>query len=367
MTPQQRMLAAIEGRQPDRLPIATYNCHPFSFGSHRACEGYAPILEAVRRTGAGMLCKIKCPRTGGLQAPEWIETIEGDTKVVTEILHTPAGDLRQVSRKPPDQPGYTVEHFIKTDADIETYASVTTEEVRWDVDGLLAHCREIGDAGLANVGYLDPMAQACRLFSQEDLLIRVGTDPEPVLHLIELACERIAGELKGLLAALKPTRAPLVFHTGGPELATPPLTPPSFFARAVTPHQSRLVAMIQEAGFAAVLHCHGRVKLVLAEILKCGYDALEPIEPPVQGDIDLPALREATDGRMCLIGHVQDQELHMLTPNDIRAHMAYIARTIGRGSRYIATPTCTPFQFPPTEKYVANYIAFLEAGAALGA
>ncbi len=46
---------------------------------------------------------------------------------------------------------------------------------------------------------------------------------------------------------------------------------------------------------------------------------------------------------------------------------AAIVEAIGRGTGHIAAPTCTPFQFPPTAKYVANYAAFLEAGAALGA
>ena len=367
MTPQERILAAIRGDQPDRLPVATYNCHPFSFGPHADCPEYAPILEAIRRTGAGMLCKTGCRFTGGLAEPEWIETKDGDETVLTQIHTTPAGQLKKVDRYPPDQPGYTVEHYIKSDEDIEIYAARECTPVEWDVEELLKRIAEIGDDGLAYVGYHDPMAEACRLFESEDLLVRSHVDPEPVMRLIELSFQRIVGELRSFLDATVPTGAKFLLHTAGPELATPPLMPPAFFAKAVTPYQTELVAMIREAGVPAVCHCHGRVRLVLDEMLKCGFSAIEPIEPPIQGDISLAELREAVGERMCLIGYVQDQELHMLKPDDIRAHVAGIVGTIGKGTRYVCTPTCTPFQMPPTPQYVENYVAFLEAAAELGA
>ena len=60
---------------------------------------------------------------------------------------------------------------------------------------------------------------------------------------------------------------------------------------------------------------------------------------------------------ICLVGYVQDQGFYTSGPDAIRDHAAYIARTIGRGTHYIATPTCTPFAYPPPEHTVEQPVA----------
>lgn len=367
MTPQQRMLAAIRGEPLDRLAAATYNCHGFAWGQHAACAEYGPILAAVRRTGAGMLCKVSAGRSGGLPAPKSTRTVQGGEAVTTEVLQTPAGPLRRVVRQPPGQPSRCVEPYVKSDADIERLLSLKPRPVRWRLDGLLAKCSDIGTDGVPYLGYADPFASVITLFDQEDLLVRVHTELDAIVALIDSAFARTEEELTSLLDALAPAGAEVLFYTGGPEYATPPLMPPEVFARVVTPYHSRLTALIRRRGFPVSLHCHGRIRQVLGEILKCGFDVLEPIEPPPQGDIDLAGLRAAAGETMSLMGYVQDQDLYTATPEQIREHVASIVATVGAGSRHVATPTCTPFQFPPTPAYVANYVAFLEAAAELGA
>lgn len=367
MTPQQRMLAAIRGEPVDRLPFATYNCHPFSWGEHAACAGYGPILEAVRRTGAGMLCKVHAKSVGGLPEANLARKIEARQEVTTAVLETPKGLLRRVHRKPLGQPARCVEHYLKTEEDVDKFLSIQPAPVRWNIDDLLARCKEIGPAGVAYLDYPDPFGDIVSLFDQEDFLIRVRTDPGSLITLIEQAFQRTQEALRRLLELLSGPRPPVLFYTCGPELATPPLTGPDVFARMVTPHQSRLVSMIHEYGFPASLHCHGRVRQVLGEILKCGFDLLEPIEPPPQGDVELSRLRALAGQRMALAGYVQDQDLHTATPEKVRNHVAAIVAAVGRDTRYIATPTCTPFDFPPKPTFVANYVAFLEAAAELGA
>jgi len=361
------MLAAIRGEPVDRLPAATYNCHPFSWGSHGKCAEYGPILDAVRRTGAGVLCKVRARRSGGLPEPEVTETVEDGHRVSTCVLTTPKGPLRRVVVAPPGQPARCVEPYVKDDRDIDRLLSLGIGAVRWDVQPVVDACQEIGQAGLAYVDYTDPFGWVVTLFEQEDLLIRIHADPSPVIRLIEWAFDRVRDELAGLLDALAATGAEVLLYTCGPEYATPPLMSPRTFARVITPYQGPLVAMIHARGFAASMHCHGRVRQVLEEVLACKFDVLEPIEPPVQGDISLPELRRRVGERLCLMGHVQDQEFYTAGAERIREHVAHIAGTIGEGTRFVATPTCTPFAFPPPERYVANYVAFLEAAAALGA
>jgi len=97
----------------------------------------------------------------------------------------------------------------------------------------------------------------------------------------------------------------------------------------------------------------------------CGFDLIEPAEPPPQGDIDLAAFLRAVEGRAAILGDVQDQDLYTHDPEEIRGHIRAVRRVVGERPGYVCAPTCTPFQYPPSARYVENYIAFLEEAEAL--
>jgi uroporphyrinogen-III decarboxylase len=137
------------------------------------------------------------------------------------------------------------------------------------------------------------------------------------------------------------------------------------FRRFVTPHQKRLVAIFHRHGHLVGIHCHGRVRQVLDEILDTGADLLEPIEPPDQGDIGLRELLDRVRGRLCLLGHIQDQEFYRDEPGLLRRRVGEVAAQVDPADRYVMAPTCTPFQFPASAHYVRAYSEWLEAAAEL--
>ena len=158
---------------------------------------------------------------------------------------------------------------------------------------------------------------------------------------------------------------PVNFYSGGPEVATPPLMAPRLFTRFVTPYQKKIVGILHKHGFLAGIHCHGRVRLVLDDLLEIGMDTLEPIEPPNQGDITLRELLKKVAGRICLMGHIQDQDFYRLPPGGMRQKVREIAETGAPTDRYIMTPTCTPFQSPVSAGYAAAYAEWIEAATEL--
>jgi len=182
---------------------------------------------------------------------------------------------------------------------------------------------------------------------------------------VEHRFETVQLELQRLLEAIAPHEQRFIIYTGGPEKATPPLVSPQVFERLVLPYHRRLVALIHEHGYLA-LHCHGRVREVLPYVLACGFDMFEPIEPPPQGNIDLADLRAATAGKIALVGYVQDQEFYTSEESAIRDHVRSVSSLIGGDTGFICCPTCTPFQYPAGERYVRNYLAFLDEAERAG-
>ena len=250
--------------------------------------------------------------------------------------------------------------------DVERYLSVPTVPAQWDVSNTLVCAEEVGEKGVSYVSYGDPFYEVSDLFDQEEFAIWTATEFDFIRKLVDFAFERVYGDLKRLLDALAPCGRRLLFYTAGPERATPPLLSPEVFRQLVAPYQARLVGLIHEYGYPVSLHCHGRVREILPYALECGFDVLEPIEPPPQGNIDLEGLREAAGGRIALMGYMQDQDFYLLTEAEIREQVRGIAALVGRDTGYICCPTCTPFQHPPTEAYVSNYLAFLDEAEKAG-
>ncbi len=354
------ILAKLRGRPAACIPFATYNLHPF--GPHGKNASYAGLLEVVQAK-AGMIAKHEPRRVGGSGSREsFSERSPSETRHTT-LWHTPRGDLRAVTVVPTGQPGYVVEHFVKDDEDIERVLSAPAAEYDYDLTETRRLLEAMGDRGVLYTSFAEPMYTAASLFDFEEFVIRCHTDADRMDALIAFLGEQICAQVERLAAACE--GLPIVFYTAGPEVATPPMLPPAVFARFVTPHVKRLVAILHRHGHVAGIHCHGRVRLVLDEVLETGADFLEPIEPPNQGDIGLAELLERVGDRMCLMGHIQDQEFYLGQPGHMRRRVEEIAALVPPTARYIMTPTCTPFQYPVAPHYAAAYREWIEAAAEL--
>ena len=107
----------------------------------------------------------------------------------------------------------TTEHFIKDDRDLARFQSIEPDPIDWGFSRL-TRCDEIGDAGLAMISYDDPFYIVSQLFDQEEFIIRIHSDPAPILELIEQTCQRVERDLSRLLQGLDSPRrdVPLPLH-----------------------------------------------------------------------------------------------------------------------------------------------------------
>mgnify|MGYP000844951882 CR=1 FL=1 len=366
MTPKELMLAALRGEAVDRVPIATYNFHHLS-ETFRG-PSYRPMLDAwLAAQDMGVLCKTPHGMEGGRRELfHSATTLQGDTSVTTTMLETPKGPLQQIHAVPKGQPGYTVEHFIKDDSDVEKLLSLPTTPARPDMSITKAWYERLGDKGLCYVAYGDPMYSVAQWFDFEDFSVRCLVDLPLILELADREWARIQAELAMMLEQSQ--GYDFLFFTAGPEVATPPMLAPRLFRATVLPYEKQIVRMTREAGHVCAIHCHGRVAMVFDDFKEIGPHALEPLEPPPQGDI---SLAEALDraGGMTLMGYIQDQDLYTARPGEMRAKVREICELVkARGGRgYIMTSSATPYMDPPPADFQRNYIEYIQAAQELGA
>jgi len=253
--------------------------------------------------------------------------------------------------------------LISSDAEIARYMSIPYAAPLFDIGNIRALYESAGDRALLMVAYSEPMYAVASLFDFEDFSVRCITDLEKLLQFIDWAYERSHENLRLLLEACSGMK--LLFHTSGPEICCPPMLNPGLFPKLVTPYTARLIELIHAHGQLAGIHCHGRVREVFLEMVRTGTDLLEPIEPPPQGNIGLSELMTQAGGRLCLMGHIQDQELYTAKPGEMRAKVQEIARVVNGRTGYIMSPTCTPFEHPCSATYRRNYLEWLDAAEEL--
>jgi hypothetical protein len=216
--------------------------------------------------------------------------------------------LTTVTRREPDVDTlWTVEHPIKNDADLAAYLSLPDDffHERIDVQPLIDEEQRLGDRGIVMVDTEDPLCAAATLFNMQDYTVAAFTEPrrfhqllEKVSRAIYRRTEQVAREFPGRL-----------WRIYGPEYACEPYLPPTLFKEFVVRYVKPMVQMIQRYGGFARIHCHGRIRNNLSQIVAMGVDAIDPIEPNPQGDVQLEQVRREYGDQLVLFGNLEVVDL----------------------------------------------------------
>jgi hypothetical protein len=150
---------------------------------------------------------------------------------------------------------------------------------------------------------------------------------------------------------------------------TPPYTPPHLFARFMVPHVTRMTQILHAAGAKVRLHCHGKIRHVLDMILQTGCDAIDPCEPPPDGDIELDELKRrcaAQDRSVSLFGNLELKLLEAGTPEQVRQAVHRAMHHAKPGGRFVLMPTAAPINIPLSPPTEANYLTYIDAALEAG-
>ncbi|OPZ80709.1 MAG: Uroporphyrinogen decarboxylase (URO-D) [bacterium ADurb.Bin429] len=114
------------------------------------------------------------------------------------------------------------------------------------------------------------------------------------------------------------------------------------------------------------MHSHGRVAEVLDLIVATGADAIDPVEPPPDGDIPLAEVKARYGNRLILFGNMELKYLETETPADIDARVKVMMDEAKAGGGYVLMPTAGPLNIPLAPRTADNYRAFIAAGLKYG-
>jgi uroporphyrinogen-III decarboxylase len=376
-TSRRRLLTALSGGTPDRVPINTYElagCNSRDW--YNTQPSYRSLMDYIRAHTDCMTNWNPRPATDRYTCqerflcsdyPVEIETATetaGQFQRTTRICHTPKGDLRSGAQAAADvYTTWQVEHWCKSIADVDKAVSVPYEPARYDASDLGRVRAELCEQGIVIASVGDPAYLAADLMSFQDYLIWAFEETDHFARTVALIAERVMENLRRQLDCCVLD----LYRIVGPEYFTPPYLSPAMFQRFIVPHVTEMTRLIHARGGKVRVHCHGKMAQVLDMILETGCDGIDPCEPPPDGDISLDEVKRRCQARgVSVWGNIELKLLEQATPGQVRAEVQKIMRQAKDGGGFVLMPTAAPINLPLSPQTEANYRAFIDAGLEFG-
>jgi hypothetical protein len=374
MTRRERLMATLRGEPMDRPPVSFYEIGGFKidltdpdpYNIFNAPD-WKPLVQLAEdhtdiiRTMSPVRARSIDP-TGSSVSGRWPEFFQedtsddGETRITRTVLTVAGRTMTQVTKRERQiNTIWTVEHLLKDAADLEAYLTIPDEvfEERIDTGPLETEEAALGDRGILMVDTEDPLCAAAALFNMEDYTVLAFTEPALFHRLLEKMARRIHPRTAEVSRRL-PGR---LWRIYGPEYASEPYLPPRLFDEYVVRYVAPMIRDIHAHGGYARIHCHGRLKNILDLIAGMGADALDPIEPPPQGDIELREVRHRHGQQPALFGNLEIADVEMLpTPRFTEMVKRALAEgTAGEGRGFVLQPSASPYGRELSPVTLRNY------------
>jgi uroporphyrinogen-III decarboxylase len=367
-------MATLNGRPVDRPAVSFYEiggltmdpADPDRFNIYRDPSWRSLLELAEERTD---LIRMRSPvRAQSHQAwgadeeataKEFFKTehyVDNGRRMTRTTLRIGDRTMTSLTRRDPDvDTVWTVEHLLKSNEDVRAYLEVPDEAFTEtiDVTPLVEEEQRLGERGIVMVDTEDPLCTAATLFSMADFTIFAMTENalchrllEKCARMIQRRTEQVARQFPGHL-----------WRIYGPEFATEPYLPPHLFDEYVVRYTGPMVSAIKSHGGFARVHIHGRIRNVLDAVVEMGADAIDPIEPPPQGDVDLAFIRAKYGKNLVLFGNLEIADIENAEPNKFErlVRRALAEGTHGEGRGFVLMPSACPYGRTLSERTLQNY------------
>lgn len=334
MTSRERLLAALHGELPDRLPWAPEFNLVFAERVLRELPGkpYAPedaYIETCRRMRAECFARVDAIEVT-YRNVEVVETRDGDE--ITRTYRTPSRDLTLRARMMAEI-GVEMEHqhLVRTVEDVRAYHLIYEDAVytpRYDY--VQSRIAAMGEAGLYTIfapptPLLDLIMFQIRL---PNVYFFLEDHPQEMEALLGAMHRRNCEYYE--VAAAGPGEVVRSFEDTSTTLISPEL-----YRRYCLRQLQDYRDICHARGKLFVPHMCGLLKGVLPELAETAVDGIEAITPPPLGDCPIGLAREKLGPAVTLIGGLDPTQFVGATLDKTRAMLRDYLSQIGDGRRMV--------------------------------
>jgi hypothetical protein len=373
MTSRRRLIAALDRKVPDRLPVTTHHVMPSFLRKYLGGIsneeffdrfGLDPIrwLMAYRPNAAAGEYHDPGHAPGYLEArrvvsPRWKiveEPVPGqEYATIRYRVVTPGGTLSMVLQSN-EHTSWVSERFVKQKSDIDIIGAYAPAP-GCDLEEVNRQAAQLGENGILRgfIPFFDVYGQsgcwqdAAVLYGIENMIMATYDDPAWVHTFLKILFERKVTYLRTLAGA----KYDVIEHGGGDASST--VISPGIFDRFVAPYDAELIRISHEAGQRVVYHTCGGMMPFLERIADMQPDAMETFTPEAMGgDTRLAEAKRRVGNRVCMIGGFD--QFHFFTgctPDETRAAVRQAFRDAGEGGGFILAPSDHFFDADPVLLY----------------
>ncbi len=137
---------------------------------------------------------------------------------------------------------------------------------------------------------------------------------------------------------------------------------PEMWRRFLRPGFKAFIVLARRYGSKVAHHSCGSIKPIIPDLIDCGLDILNPIQPDVD-DMDRKELKQRFGDRLCFHGSISIQRtLPFGTPDDVRSEVRERFETLGPGGGFIFCTAHNIQADTPIENIVALFDAYRTFG-----
>lgn len=339
MTSRERVIAALDHRQPDRTP-RDFWAEPPTWNRLLAHLGHDDRDRVLNELGIDVRhLEIVGPPERDL-GNGLFQNMWGERYVYRE---TPWGPMRE------DAPGALAK--AESLADLELFDWPRPDQ--FDYTSLGVQCRRWDDRALL-YGFADVWQRPALVRGWEGMFVDMVERPDWV-HFLARTFTDFYKEDYTRAADATGGRIDLYLLISDLGSQTGPLISLSMFRQFVAPYIREMTDCIHRLGGRALYHSCGMIRPFIPDLIEAGIDVLDPIQP-VGPEMAPERLKSEFGDRLCFHGGIDVQ--HLLTqetPEKIQSEVQRYIAALGHDGGYILGPTHLFQPDIPPENILAVY------------
>jgi len=174
-------------------------------------------------------------------------------------------------------------------------------------------------------------------------------------NLISAIFEKVGGIIYGMFETMVTfDNIGALWYSDDIAIGSGPFVSPDIFRKYLFPWMKKIGDLAKAHDLPYIYHSDGDLRMLLDDIIACGVDALQPIEPKA---MDIRELKRQVGDRLCLIGNLDlEYTLTRGTPQEVAETTKSLIRDLAPSGGYCvgsgnSVPAYVPFE---------NYLAMIE-------